>query len=94
MRRPDIRKALGLGFDHRSEVVPAPGTLLLQIDADGREFILWNGFVQQPPVCQCPSFRSVAQRCLRRMQGDQRIVALPAERGTAITGSGSLPDRP
>ncbi len=40
MRRSHVGEALGLGFDHRAEVVAAIGALLLQVEADcGQVFV-------------------------------------------------------
>lgn len=44
---PDAGKALGLGLNHRLKVVPSVGTLLLQVDADGGEVFVAEGFFQQ-----------------------------------------------
>ena len=42
MRWPHARKALGLGFDHRLEIIPPQRALLLQIGADFRQVIFGN----------------------------------------------------
>ena len=40
MGGPHAGKALGLGFDHRTEIVAAVGALLLQVEADrGQVFV-------------------------------------------------------
>jgi len=38
MCRPHAGEALGFGFDHRTTVVVAVGTLLLQFELDRRQF--------------------------------------------------------
>lgn len=40
MRRPHAGEALGLGFDHGTEIVAAVGTLLLQVQADRGEVLV------------------------------------------------------
>ncbi len=44
MSGPHAGEALGVGFDHGVEVVPAQGSLLLKIDSDGCEVIIGQGF--------------------------------------------------
>lgn len=39
MRTPHGGEALGRGFDHRVEVGPPPGTLLLKVGSDGRQVV-------------------------------------------------------
>jgi len=45
MRGPDAGEALGLGFDHRAEVIATQGPLLLQVGSDGFQVVVGQGFV-------------------------------------------------
>lgn len=45
MGGPDTGEALGFGFDHRPEVVPAQGSLLLKMDSDGFQVVVGLGFL-------------------------------------------------
>lgn len=45
MRGPDASEALGLGFDHRAEVVAAQGPLLVKVGSDGFQVVVGQGFV-------------------------------------------------
>lgn len=47
MREPCARKAARLGFDHRAEVVTAPGALLLQVLPGFIELLVGQRLVQQ-----------------------------------------------
>lgn len=44
MSRPDASEALSLGFDHRAEVIPAEGSLLLKVDSDRFQVVVGEGF--------------------------------------------------
>lgn len=50
MRRLHVSEALGLGFDHRAEVVATVGALLLQVGADGGEVFGVERFCKQVAV--------------------------------------------
>ena len=45
MRGPDAGEALSLGFDHRSEVIVAQGSLLLKMGSDGFQVVVGQGFI-------------------------------------------------
>lgn len=45
MRGPDAGEALGLGFDHRAEVIATQGALLLKVGSDGFQVAVGQGFV-------------------------------------------------
>ena len=49
MRGAGAGEALGLGLDHGLEGGGAEGTLLLQGGADGGQFVVADGFVQELP---------------------------------------------
>ena len=44
MRGPDASETLGLGFDHRAKVIAAQGALLLEIDSNGFQVVVGQGF--------------------------------------------------
>lgn len=50
MGGPHTCKAMSLGFDHRLEIIPSPHALLLQVETDGREFVLGDSIVQQSAI--------------------------------------------
>lgn len=73
MRGPHASETLGLGLDHRAEVVAAIGALLLQVKADRGEVIVADRLGEQ---------RAIALRAegvLDGMRGEQGIVAQPAQ---------------
>ena len=80
MRRPHAGEPLGLGFDHRAEVVAAVGALLLQVEAEGGEVFFAQGFGQQRPIAVR------AQGALHGMRRQQRVVAQAAQAGAAGPG--------
>ena len=47
MSGPGACEAAGLGFDHRAEVIAAPGALLSQVGADVGQLLPGERFVQQ-----------------------------------------------
>ena len=67
--RSRSREALGLGFDHRAEIVAPVGALLLQVEADAREVFFADGFGQQ-----CAAGLG-ADCALLRMRAEQRVFA-------------------
>ena len=85
MSQPDICKAFGLGLNHRAELVSAPGALLLQACTDRREFLVGDRFVQLVAVSLSSILRGAAERRLRVVQGDQRIVVEATEGGGRIS---------
>lgn len=50
MRRPHAGEMLGLGFDHRSEIIAAIGALLLQIEADRGQVFIADGLGEHHPI--------------------------------------------
>jgi hypothetical protein len=45
MRQPHPGEAPGLGFDHRAEVIPTLGPLLLKVGSDGFQVVVGQSFV-------------------------------------------------
>lgn len=80
MRGAHACEALGLGFDHRAEGVAAVGALLLQVEAEGGEVFLAQGFGQQRPIAVR------AQGASHGMWRQQRVVAQAAQAGAAGSG--------
>lgn len=82
MRRPHAGEALGLGFDHRPEIVSAVGTLLLQVQADRGEVLVTDRLREH---------RAIALGAKRMLDG---VRAQQEQKGTEgikrKTGSGSL----
>lgn len=56
-------EALGLGFDHGAKVLAAQGTLLLEIESDGRQS---RGHVTLSVLRWCFRSRSISARSVRR----------------------------
>ena len=53
MRRAEASAASGLGFDHRTEIVAAPGALLLQVLADRGEVFFGQSLIEDVPPAAC-----------------------------------------
>lgn len=71
MRRPHVAESLGLGFDHRAEVVAAIGALLLQVEADRGQVVVADRFGRQGTVARG------TQSALDGVRGEQDASGRP-----------------
>ena len=80
---PDAGEALGFGLDHRAEVIPTQGALLLKVGSDGFQVVIGEGFVQQLSVGCGARFRRGGERNVFRMRRENGLLAKAAMAGGA-----------
>lgn len=69
MRRSHAGEPLGLGFDHRAEVVAATGVFLLHVDADCGQVVIADRFGKKGALLLG------AERVLDGVRSEQGVIA-------------------